>query len=138
MGPSKEMQDDLMKEIAWRLPLQSVLEVKERERMWKEVLVDDGSELEEFLDRFQWVQSNSKEGRGVEEAIGFQAEDKVEVEEACTGHVLQVISPPNFEELFGKNPFAVTLYQTKTTSIVVPLGGSDGGQTMLSYHGWGN
>ncbi|CAL1406951.1 unnamed protein product [Linum trigynum] len=36
-----------------------------------------------------------------------------EVEETCTGHELHVISPPNFEELLGKDAFAVSLCQTK-------------------------
>ncbi|CAL1369423.1 unnamed protein product [Linum trigynum] len=109
VGMSKEMQDDLMKEIAWRLALQSVLEEEEREMMRKEVVEDDGSELEEVLDLFRREELISKEGMGVEEAIGDQARDEVEVEEACTDPKLQVISPPNFKELFGKNPFAVSL-----------------------------
>ncbi|CAL1379498.1 unnamed protein product [Linum trigynum] len=53
---SEEMQVDLIEKIAWRLALQSVLEEEEeRERMRKEVVEE----------------SNSKEGRGVEEAIGI-------------------------------------------------------------------
>ncbi|CAL1396005.1 unnamed protein product [Linum trigynum] len=70
---------------------------------------------------------------GVEEAIGFQDEDEVEVEEACTGHELHVISPPNFEDLLSKDPFAVSLCQTKATSTLVLLGGRDGGQSVLLY-----
>ncbi|CAL1376105.1 unnamed protein product [Linum trigynum] len=79
-----------------------------------------------------------KKKGGVEEAIGVQAENGVKVEEACTGHELQVISPPNFEELLSKDPFAVSLCQTKATSTSVPLGGRDGGQSMLSYLVWDN
>ncbi|CAL1381217.1 unnamed protein product [Linum trigynum] len=138
VGLSKEMQDDLMKEIAWQLDLQSVVEEEERERMRKEVGEDDGSELEEVLDLFRMEELNYEEGRGVEEAIGVQDGDEVEVEEACTGLMLQVISPPNFKELLSKNPFAVSLCQTKATSTSVPLGGRDGGQSMLSYLVWGN
>ncbi|CAL1382079.1 unnamed protein product [Linum trigynum] len=137
-GMSEEMQADLIEKIAWRLALQSVLEEEERERMRKEVVEDDRSELEEVLDLFPREESNYEEGRRVEEAIGVQAKDEVEVEEACTGHELHVISPPNFKELLGKDPFAVSLCQTKATSTSVPLGGRDGGRSMLSYLVWGN
>ncbi|CAL1381448.1 unnamed protein product [Linum trigynum] len=106
---SEEMQADLIEKIAWRLVLQFVLEEEERERMRKEVVEDDGSELEEILYLFLGEESNSKEGRGVEEAIGAQAEDEVVVEEACTGYELIVISPQTFKELLGKDPFAVSL-----------------------------
>ncbi|CAL1394562.1 unnamed protein product [Linum trigynum] len=78
-----------------------------------------------------------KEG-GVEEAICVHVEDEVEVEEACTGHELHVISPPNSEELLGKDPFAVSLCQSKTTSTSIPLGGCNGGQSNISYLVWGN
>ncbi|CAL1391329.1 unnamed protein product [Linum trigynum] len=137
LGPSKEMQDDLIEEITWQLALQSVLEEEEQERVQKEVVEDDKSEAGGVLDHFPGVIPHEEE-RGVEEAIGVQAEDGVKVEEACTGHELHVISPPNFEELLGKDPFAVSLCQTKATSTSVPLGGSDGGQSMLSYLVWGN
>ncbi|CAL1413329.1 unnamed protein product [Linum trigynum] len=136
-GMSEEMQEDLMKEIAWQLALQSVLEEEEQERVQKEVVEDGESEAGEVLDHFPGVIPH-EEGREVKEAIGVQAEDEVEVEEACTGHELQVISPPNFEELLGKDPFAVSLCQTKAASTSVPLGGRDGGQSMLSYLVWGN
>ncbi|CAL1407823.1 unnamed protein product [Linum trigynum] len=134
---SEEMQEDLMKEIAWQLALQSVLEEEEQERVQKEVVEDDESEAGGVLDHFPGVIPH-EQGREVEEAIGVQAEDEVKVEEACTGHELQVISPPNFEELLSKEPFAVSLCQTKATSTSVPLGGRDGGQSMLSYLVWGN
>ncbi|CAL1379114.1 unnamed protein product [Linum trigynum] len=130
---SEEMKEDLIKEIAWRLALQSVLERREVE----EVVEDDESEAEGVLDHLPGVIPH-EEGRGVEEAIGVQAEDKVEVEEACTGHELHVISPPNFEELLSKDPFAVSLCQTTATSTSVPLGGRNGGQSMLLYLVWGN
>ncbi|CAL1361141.1 unnamed protein product [Linum trigynum] len=136
-GMSEEMQEDLMKEIAWQLALQSVLEEEEQERVQKEVVEDDESEAGGVLDHFPGVIPH-EEGREVEEAIGVQDEDEVEVEEACTGHELQVISPPNFEELLSKDPFAVFLCRTKATSKSVPLGGRDGGQSMLSYLVWGN
>ncbi|CAL1360540.1 unnamed protein product [Linum trigynum] len=136
-GMSEEMQENLMKEIAWQLALQSVLEEEERERVQKEVVEDEESEAGGVLDLFPRVIPHEEE-RGVEEAIGVQAEDEVEVEEACTGHELQVISPPNFEELLGKDPFAVSLCQTKARSTSVPLGGRDGGQSMLSYLVWSN
>ncbi|CAL1389512.1 unnamed protein product [Linum trigynum] len=132
LGPSEEMQDDLIEEITWRLALQYVLEEEEQERVQKEVVEDDESEAGGVLDHFPRVIPHEKE-RGVEEAIGVQAEDGVKVEEACTSHELQVISPPNFEELLSKDPFAVSLCQTKATSTSVPLGGRDGGQSMLSY-----
>ncbi|CAL1361382.1 unnamed protein product [Linum trigynum] len=106
--------------------------------MGKEVVEDDGSELEEVLDLFRREELNSEEGWGVEEAIGVQAREEVEVEEACTRPMLQVISPPNFKELLGKDPFAVSLCQTKATSTSVPLGGCDGGQSMLVYLVWSN
>ncbi|CAL1359675.1 unnamed protein product [Linum trigynum] len=137
-GMSEEMQADLIEKIAWRLALQSALEEEKRERMRKEVVEDDESELEEVLDLFPRDESNFEEGRGVEEAIGVQVKDEVEVEEACTDHELHVISPPNFEELLGKDPFAVSLCQTKATSTSVPLGGRDGGRSMLSYLVRGN
>ncbi|CAL1400128.1 unnamed protein product [Linum trigynum] len=76
--------------------------------------------------------------KGVEEATGVQAENKVEGGEACTGHALHVISPSNYEELLRKDPFAVSLCQTKARSTSAPLGGRDGGQLMLSYMVWGN
>ncbi|CAL1406409.1 unnamed protein product [Linum trigynum] len=136
-GMSSEMQEDLMKEIAWQLALQSVLEEEEQERVQKEVVEDGESEAGEVLDHFPGVIPH-EEGREVEEAIGVQAEDGVKVEEACTSHELHVISPPNFEELLSKDPFAVSLCQTKATSTSVPLGGRDGGQSMLSYLVWGN
>ncbi|CAL1412973.1 unnamed protein product [Linum trigynum] len=66
---SEEMQTDLTENIAWRLALQSVLEEEERERMRKEVVEDEGSEAEEFLDLFQVEIPNSEEGRGVEDLI---------------------------------------------------------------------
>ncbi|CAL1403303.1 unnamed protein product [Linum trigynum] len=137
LGSSKEMQAELIENLAWRLALQFVLEEEEQERVQKEVVEDDKSEAEGVLDLFSGVIPHEEE-RGVEKAIGVQAEDEVEVEEACTGHELQVISPPNFEELLGKDPFAVSLCQTKATSTSVPLGGRDGGQSMLSYLVWGN
>ncbi|CAL1353670.1 unnamed protein product [Linum trigynum] len=127
------MQDDLMKEIVWRLALQSVLEEEERERMGKEVVEDD-----ESLDLFPGAIPHFEEGRGVERAIGIHAGDEVEVEEACTGPMLQVISPPNIEELLGKDPFAVSLCLTKATLTSVPLVGSDGGQSIRLYLVWGN
>ncbi|CAL1377511.1 unnamed protein product [Linum trigynum] len=135
-GMSEEMQEDLIKEIAWRLALQSVPEEEEQERVQKEVVEDDESEAEGVLDHFPGVIPH-EEGREVEEAISVQAEDGVEVEEACTGHELHVISPPNFEELLSNDPFAVSLFHTTTTSTLVPLGGRDGGQSMLSYLVWG-
>ncbi|CAL1395615.1 unnamed protein product [Linum trigynum] len=137
LGSSEEMQAELIENLAWRLALQFVLEEEEQERVQKEVVEDDKSEAEGVLDLFSGVIPHEEE-RGVEKAIGVQAEDEVEVEEACTGHELQVISPPNFEELLGKDPFAVSLCQTKATSTSVPLGGRDGGQSMLSYLVWGN
>ncbi|CAL1356452.1 unnamed protein product [Linum trigynum] len=138
MGPSQEMQDDLIEEMARRLALQSVLEEEARERVRKEVVEDDRNEAQGVLDLYQGERPHSEEGRGVEEASGVQAEDEGEVEEACTGPMLHVISPPNFEELLGKDPFAVSLCQTKTTSTTIPLGGCDGGQSMVSYMVWGN
>ncbi|CAL1369391.1 unnamed protein product [Linum trigynum] len=69
VGMIKEMQDDLMKEIAWQLALQSVLEEEERERMRKEVAEDDGSELEEVLDLFRMEELNSEEGRGLKKQL---------------------------------------------------------------------
>ncbi|CAL1355040.1 unnamed protein product [Linum trigynum] len=123
LGLSEEMQDDLIEEITWRLALQSVLEEEERERVREEVVEDEEeSKEEEFLDLFQGEKPHSDEGRGVKEASCVQAKDEVEVEEACTGHELHVISPPNFEELLGKYPFAMSLCQTKTTSTLIPLG----------------
>ncbi|CAL1361355.1 unnamed protein product [Linum trigynum] len=136
-GMSEEMQEDLMKEIAWQLALQSLLEEEEQERVQKEVVEDDESEAGGVLDHFSGVIPH-EEGREVEEEIGVQAEDGVKVEEACIGYELHVISPPNFEELLSKDPFAVSLCQTKATSTSVPLGGRDGGQSMLSYLVWGN
>ncbi|CAL1380998.1 unnamed protein product [Linum trigynum] len=97
---SKEMQKDLIEETAWRLALQSLLEEEERERVQKEVLEDDKSEAEGVLNLFLGVIPYFEEGRGIEEAIGVQVGGEVEVEEACTGPMLQVISPPNFEDLF--------------------------------------
>ncbi|CAL1412654.1 unnamed protein product [Linum trigynum] len=41
LGPSEEMQDDLIEEITWRLALQSVLEEGERERVREEVVEDE-------------------------------------------------------------------------------------------------
>ncbi|CAL1371566.1 unnamed protein product [Linum trigynum] len=144
VGMSEEMQEDLMKEIAWQLALQSVLEEEEQEMVQKEVVEDDESEAGIVLDHFPGVipheeeREVEEEEREVAEAIGVQAEDEVEVEEACTGYELLVISPPNFEELLGKDPFAVSLCHTKATSTSVPLGGRDGGKSMLSYLVWGN
>ncbi|CAL1381116.1 unnamed protein product [Linum trigynum] len=134
---SEEMQEDLMKEIAWQLALKSVLEEEERERVQKEVVEDDESEVEGVLDHLPGVIPH-EEGREVAEAIGVQAGDEVEVEEACTGHELHVISPPNFEELLSKDPFALSLCQTTATSTSVPLGGRNGGQSLSSYLVWGN
>ncbi|CAL1381291.1 unnamed protein product [Linum trigynum] len=139
LGPSKEMQAELIENLAWRLSLQSIMEEEERERVRKEVVEDEEESKEEVvLDLFQGERPHFEEGRGVEEASGAQVEDEVEVEEACTDHELHVISPQNFEELLGKDPFAVSLCQTKATSTSVPLGGHDGGQSMLSYLVWGN
>ncbi|CAL1402636.1 unnamed protein product [Linum trigynum] len=107
--------------------------------MRKEVVDDEEERKEEVvLDLFPGERPHFEEERGVEGAIGVQAEDEVEVEEACTGPMLHLISPPNFEELLGKDPFAVSLCQTKATSTSAPLGGRDGGQSMLSYLVWGN
>ncbi|CAL1411325.1 unnamed protein product [Linum trigynum] len=109
--------------------LQSVLE-EERREMAREEVVKDEEEIkeEEVLDLFQGERPHFEEGRGgggVEEAIGVQDEDEVEVEEACTDPMLHVISPPNFEELL-------------TASTSIPLGGCDSGQSMISYLVWGN
>ncbi|CAL1388854.1 unnamed protein product [Linum trigynum] len=139
LGLSEEMQDELIENLAWRLALQSVMEEEERERVRKEVVEDEEESKEEVvLDLFRGERPHFEEGRGVEEASGVQAEDEIEAEEACTGPIIQVISPPNFEELLSKDPFAVSLCQTKATSTLVPLGGRDGGQSMLSYLVWGN
>ncbi|CAL1381870.1 unnamed protein product [Linum trigynum] len=93
LGPSEEMQDDLIEEITWRLALQSVLEEEERERLREEVVEDEKERKEEeVLDLFQWERPHSDEGRWVEEAIVVQAKDEVEVEEACTGPILHVLS----------------------------------------------
>ncbi|CAL1412493.1 unnamed protein product [Linum trigynum] len=139
LGPCEEMQDNPIEEIAWRLALQSVLEEEERARIRKEVVENEEESKEEVvLDLFRGERPHFEEGRGVEEASGVQAEDEVEVEEACTVHELHVLSPPNFEELLSKDPFAVSLCQTKATSKSVPLGGRNGGQSMLSYQNWGN
>ncbi|CAL1400921.1 unnamed protein product [Linum trigynum] len=141
LGPSKEMQAALIENLAWRLAFHSVMEEVERERVRKEVVEDEEESREEVvLDLFQGEGPHFEEGRGGggEEASGVQAEDEVEVEKSCTGHELHVISPPNFEELLGKDPFAVSLCQTKATSTSVPLGGCDGGQSMLSYLVWCN
>ncbi|CAL1405955.1 unnamed protein product [Linum trigynum] len=139
MRPCEEMQDDPIEEIAWRLGLQSVLEEEERARMRKEVVEDEEESKEEVvLDLVQGERPHFEEGRGVKEASGVQDEDQVEVEEACTGHELHVISPPKFKELLGKDPFAVSLCQTKTTSTSIPLGGCEGGQSNISYLVWGN
>ncbi|CAL1360325.1 unnamed protein product [Linum trigynum] len=107
-GMSEDMQEDLIKEIAWRLALQFVLEEEVEERVQEEDVEDDESKADGFLDNFPGVIPH-EERRGVEEAIGIQAEDEVEVEEACNGHELHVISPPNFDELLSKDPFAVSL-----------------------------
>ncbi|CAL1394782.1 unnamed protein product [Linum trigynum] len=139
LGPSDEMQDDLIEEITWRLALQSVLEEEERERVREEVVEDEEeSKEEEVLDLFQGERPHSDEGRGVEEASGVQTEDELEVEEACTDHDLHVISPPNLKELLSKDPFAMSLCQTKATSTSVPLGGRDSGHSILLYLVWGN
>ncbi|CAL1401980.1 unnamed protein product [Linum trigynum] len=138
LGLSEEMQDDLIEEITWRLALQSVLEEEERERVREEVVEDEEERKEEeVLDLYLGERPHFEEGRGVE-ANGIQAEDEVEVEEACTSPMLHVISPPNFEELLGKDPFAMSLCQTKTTSTSIPLGGCDTDQSMISYLVWGN
>ncbi|CAL1351991.1 unnamed protein product [Linum trigynum] len=139
LGLCEEMQDDSIEEIAWRLALQYVLEEEERARMRRKVVEDEEESKEEVvLDLFQGKRPHFEEGRGVVEAIGVQAEDEVEVEEACTEPMLHLISPPDFEELLSKDPFAVSLCQTKTTSSSIPLGGYDGGQSNISYLVWGN
>ncbi|CAL1402840.1 unnamed protein product [Linum trigynum] len=139
LGPSEEMQAELIENLAWRLAIQSVMEEEERERVRKEVMEDEEESKEEIvLDLFQGERPHFEEGRGVEEESGAQAEDEVEVEEACTGPIIQVISPPNFEELLSKDPFAMSLCQTKATSKLVPLGGRDGGQSIRLYLVWGN
>ncbi|CAL1378005.1 unnamed protein product [Linum trigynum] len=111
LGPCEEIQDDPIEEIACRLALQSVLEEEERARVRKEVVEDEEESKEEFLifskGRYQILKKEGGGGGGVEEAIGVQTEDEVEVEEACTGPMLHVLSPPNFEEMLGKDPFAV-------------------------------
>ncbi|CAL1399401.1 unnamed protein product [Linum trigynum] len=128
LGSSEEMQGFLIEEITWRLALQSEVEEEERERVREEVVEDEEeSQDEEILDLFQGHESNSEEGRRVEDAIGVQDEDDVELEEACTGHELHVVSPPKFEELLGKDLFAVSICKTKATSTLFFLGGLDGG-----------
>ncbi|CAL1405431.1 unnamed protein product [Linum trigynum] len=115
------------------------MEEEERERVRKEVVEDEEESKEEVvLDLFQGERPHFEKGRGVEEASGVQDEDEIGVEEACTGPIIQVKSPPKFEELLSKDPFAVSLCQTKTTSTLVPLGGRDGGQSIRLYLVWGN
>ncbi|CAL1389189.1 unnamed protein product [Linum trigynum] len=99
---------------------------------------EEESKEEVVLDLFRGERPNFEEGRRVEEASGVQAEDEVEVEEACTGPIIQVISPLNLEELLSKDPFAVSLCQTKATSTSAPLGGRYGGQSIQLYLVWGN
>ncbi|CAL1357270.1 unnamed protein product [Linum trigynum] len=63
-GMSEEMQEDLIKEIAWRLALQSVLEEEEeQERVQKEVVEDEKSKTDGVLDHFPGV-IPQEEGRG--------------------------------------------------------------------------
>ncbi|CAL1400492.1 unnamed protein product [Linum trigynum] len=139
LGPSEEMQSELIENLAWRLVLQSVMEEEKRERVRKEVVEDEEERKEEVvLDLFQGERPHFKKGRVVEEASGVQAKDEVEVEEACIVSIIQVISPPNFEEVLSKDPFAVSLCQTKATSTSVPLSGRDGGQSIQLYLVWGN
>ncbi|CAL1389311.1 unnamed protein product [Linum trigynum] len=52
---SEDMQEDPMKEIAWQLALQSVLEEEEQERVQKKVVEDDEREAEGVLDHFSGV-----------------------------------------------------------------------------------
>ncbi|CAL1355581.1 unnamed protein product [Linum trigynum] len=75
-GMSEEMQEDIMKEIAWQLALQFVLEEEEQERVQNEVVEDDESEAGGVLDHFPGVIPHEEE-REVEEAIGVQPEDGV-------------------------------------------------------------
>ncbi|CAL1354641.1 unnamed protein product [Linum trigynum] len=115
------------------------MEEEERERVREEVVEDEEERHDEkILDLFGGKESNSEEGWVFEDANVVHAEDEVEVEEACTGHELHLVSPLNFDELPGKDPFAVSLCHTKATSTLVPFDGCDSGQSMLSYMVWGN
>ncbi|CAL1379139.1 unnamed protein product [Linum trigynum] len=70
---------------------------------------------------------------------GLYSNDQVSLwGEACTGPIIQVISPPNFEKLLSKDRFAVSLCPTKATLTLVPLGGRDGGHSIRLYLVWGN
>ncbi|CAL1411997.1 unnamed protein product [Linum trigynum] len=60
---SEEMQANLIKSLAWRLALRSVLEEEERERARKEFVHDDESEAEGVLDLFQGERPHSEEAR---------------------------------------------------------------------------
>ncbi|CAL1383231.1 unnamed protein product [Linum trigynum] len=75
-GMSEEMQEDLMKEIAWQLGLQSVLEEEEPERVQKEVVEDDESEAEEVLDHFPGVIPH-EEGRGLKKQLASRPRTKL-------------------------------------------------------------
>ncbi|CAL1360999.1 unnamed protein product [Linum trigynum] len=139
---SEEMQDDLIEEIVWRLDLQSMLEEEERERVRKEVEEDDEREGAEVLDFFKGrdhIQEKEGGGGGLKMQSASKLRTKLRWKRltSCTGHELHVVSTPNFKELLGKDSFAVSLCQTKDTSSLVPLGGCDGGQSMLSYLVWG-
>ncbi|CAL1401840.1 unnamed protein product [Linum trigynum] len=72
----------------------------------EEVRIDE----EEDLGCSHWEESNSEEGREVEDeeegASGVQDEDKVEVDEASTSYEGYESFPPDLDELLEKDPFA--------------------------------
>ncbi|CAL1361448.1 unnamed protein product [Linum trigynum] len=78
---------------------------------------EEESHEEEVFDLPQGEEPNPEEVWGIEEAIGVQDKDKVMMDEACTSHEFYVTSSPDFEELLSKEPFAVSLFQTKATPL---------------------
>ncbi|CAL1381042.1 unnamed protein product [Linum trigynum] len=79
-----------------------------------------------------------KKEREFRKRLASRMRTKLRWKRLSTDHELHVISPPNFEELLGKDPYAVSFCHTKAASSLVPLGRCDGGQSMLSYLVWVN
>ncbi|CAL1354852.1 unnamed protein product [Linum trigynum] len=136
---SVEEQENRSYELAWHLALQTVLEDMNGKE--EEVIEEEEESIEEGED-FECSQGEEieEEGREVEKEVEgaseVQDEDEVVVDEASTSYKCKHSFPPDLDVLLEKDPFAA-LCQAKAKPSTIPLGGCDGGKSMMHYMVWG-
>ncbi|CAL1356217.1 unnamed protein product [Linum trigynum] len=104
------------------------------DREWNidEVVRKEEERDEEEL-RTQHREDFSEDRGEVEDEIGVQSMDKVEMHEASTSHPCYQSFQLNLDALFEKDPFAVSFRQTEATPSLVTLRGFNDGQSRLHY-----